>query len=94
VASLTDAGTTSIGNAGPHGFSEIVYAYTSTTANNGTAFSGLNANTVFYHVTLGLAMLIGRFLVAIAVLAIAGSTARKPRVPTSLGTLVSGMTHT
>ena len=87
VASVTDAGTTALGNPGPHGFSEIVYAYTSTTANNGTAFAGLSANTLFYNITLALAMLIGRYFVAIPVLAIAGSMVQKPRVPASLGTL-------
>jgi K+-transporting ATPase ATPase A chain len=76
-----------LGNPGPHGFSEIVYAYTSTTANNGTAFSGLGFNTLFYNVTLSLAMLIGRYLVAVPVLAIAGSMVTKPRLPAGLGTL-------
>jgi K+-transporting ATPase ATPase A chain len=85
AASVTPAGTSSILNPGPHGFSEILYAYTSASANNGTAFAGLAANTVFYNVTLGLTMLIGRFLVAVPVLALAGSLARKPRVAPTLG---------
>lgn len=86
VASVTSAGTSSISNPGPHGFGEILYAFTSTTANNGSAFAGLTTNTPFYNVTLAFAMLIGRFLMIIPVLAIAGSMARKQRVPPSLGT--------
>lgn len=90
-ASVADYGTNSILNPGPHGFSEILYAYSSGTGNNGSAFAGLNANTLFYNVTVGLAMLIGRFLTIVPVLAIAGSLARKPRVPSGLGTMP---THT
>jgi len=86
LASVTDLGTGTLGNPGPHGFSEILYAYTSATANNGTAFAGLNANTVFYNSTIGLAMLIGRFLVVVPIRAIAGSMVAKPRVPPNLGT--------
>jgi K+-transporting ATPase ATPase A chain len=89
--SVADYGTSSILNAGPHGFSEILYAYSSGTANNGSAFAGLSANTPFYNVTIGLAMLIGRFLMMVPALAIAGSLARKPRVAPSLGTMP---THT
>jgi K+-transporting ATPase ATPase A chain len=73
-------------NAGPHGFSEILYAYTSATGNNGSAFAGLTANTVFYNSTLGIAMLVGRFLVIIPMLAAAGSLAAKKIVPPSEGT--------
>ena len=73
-------------NAGPHGYSEILYAYTSTTANNGSAFAGLTANTPFYNSTLGFAMLIGRFLMIIPMLATAGSLAGKKIVPPSEGT--------
>ncbi|ACZ42994.1 potassium-transporting ATPase, A subunit [Thermobaculum terrenum ATCC BAA-798] len=73
-------------NPGPHGLSEIVYAYSSATGNNGSAFAGLSANTAFYNLTLGLAMLGGRFLLLLPVLAIAGSMARKRAVPPSLGT--------
>ena len=73
-------------NAGPHGYSEILYAYTSATGNNGSAFAGLTANTVFYNSTLGAAMLIGRFLMIIPMLAAAGSLAAKKIVPPSEGT--------
>ncbi|WP_237481132.1 potassium-transporting ATPase subunit KdpA [Lichenibacterium dinghuense] len=74
-------------NPGPHGFSEILYAYTSAAANNGSAFAGLSANTLFFNATLGIAMLFGRFFVHIPALAIAGSLASKKRVPPSGGTL-------
>ena len=73
-------------NPGPHGFSEILYAYTSAAANNGSAFGGLSANTLFYNTTLGIAMLFGRFFIHIPALAIAGSLAGKKRVPASAGT--------
>lgn len=73
-------------NSGPHGFSEILYAYTSGTGNNGSAFAGLNANTPWYNLTIGLAMLIGRFLFLIPLLAAAGSLAAKKTVPTTSGT--------
>lgn len=86
IACVTEPGLAGIGNAGPHGFSEILYAYTSAAATNGNAFAGLNANTVFYNFTLALAMFFGRFLV---IHAIAGSLARKPAVPVSAGTLPS-----
>jgi K+-transporting ATPase ATPase A chain len=72
--------------SGPHGFSEILYAYTSATANNGSAFAGLSANTPFYNVTLGLAMLIGRFLMIVPMMAVAGALASKKIVPASAGT--------
>ncbi len=72
--------------AGPHGFSEALYAYVSTTANNGSAFAGLSANTPFWNTTLGLAMMIGRFLFVIPALAVAGSLAAKKTVPPSAGT--------
>ncbi len=85
-ASVARYGTMSILNPGPHGFSEILYAFSSGTANNGSAFAGLNANTPFYNVVIGVAMLVGRFLLIVPVLAIAGSLARKQRVPPSLGT--------
>jgi K+-transporting ATPase ATPase A chain len=74
------------GNAGPHGFSEILYAYTSQTANNGSAFAGLSANTPFYNLSGGIAMLVGRFFVIIPAMAIAGSLAAKKTVPASAGT--------
>jgi K+-transporting ATPase ATPase A chain len=76
----------SLGNAGPHGLSEIVYAYGSTTANNGSAFAGLNGGTTWFNNTLGLAMLFGRFAYAIPVLALAGSLAAKKKAPISAGT--------
>jgi K+-transporting ATPase ATPase A chain len=79
-------GTSSILNPGPHGLSEILYAYSSGTANNGSAFGGLNANTDWYNTTIGLAMLVGRFFMIIPPLAIAGSLSRKKRVPESPGT--------
>jgi K+-transporting ATPase ATPase A chain len=79
-------GTSSIANPGPHGLTEILYAFTSVTGNNGSAFGGLNANTHWYNITLGLAMLVGRFFMVIPMLAIAGSLGRKKRVPPSQGT--------
>ncbi|MBV9171006.1 MAG: potassium-transporting ATPase subunit KdpA [Chloroflexi bacterium] len=86
ASSVGDWGTAATNNPGPHGFSEILYAFTSATGNNGSAFAGLGANTPYYNTTLGLAMLIGRFLMIVPLLAIAGSMVRKKRVPTSLGT--------
>ncbi|THF83998.1 potassium-transporting ATPase subunit KdpA [Deinococcus sp. KSM4-11] len=77
----------SLNNPGAHGFSEVLYAYTSGTANNGSAFAGLNANTPFYNLTIGLAMLIGRYLTLLPMLAVAGLLAAKRRVPPSSGTL-------
>ncbi|HOY31761.1 MAG TPA: potassium-transporting ATPase subunit KdpA [Bacteroidales bacterium] len=85
-ASLSSYGLSSLNNPGAHGFSEILYAYSSAAGNNGSAFAGLNANTVFYNLTLGLGMLIGRFGVIIPVLAIAGSIAKKKTIPSSAGT--------
>ncbi|HEV3276794.1 MAG TPA: potassium-transporting ATPase subunit KdpA [Terriglobia bacterium] len=79
--------TANINNDGPHGFSEILYAYTSTNANNGSAFAGLNGNTPWYNLTLGIATLIGRFLFIIPMLAVAGSLAAKKKVPITSGTL-------
>ena len=73
-------------NAGPHGFSEALYAYTSATGNNGSAFAGLSANVPFWNTTLGIAMLVGRFLFVVPMLAVAGSLAGKKIVPASLGT--------
>ncbi len=87
LASVIPAGRDGLGNAGPHGFSEILYAYTSAAATNGSAFAGLNANTPFYNLTLGLAMVAGRFLVIVPVLAVAGSLAAKPAVPRAVGAL-------
>jgi K+-transporting ATPase ATPase A chain len=86
VSVLKPFGTSSIANSGPHGFSEILYAYTEGAANNGSAFAGLNANTHWYNTSLAFSMLIGRFLMVIPALAIAGSLARKKTVPPTLGT--------
>jgi len=79
-------GLSSLSNAGPHGLSEILYAYTSAAGNNGSAFGGLNANTPWYNTTIGITMLAGRFLMIIPMLAIAGNLGRKKRVPPSAGT--------
>jgi len=86
VASVTRAGTSAILNPGPHGFSEMLYAFSSATGNNGSAFAGLSSDSLFYNVTLAFSMLIGRFLMKVPILAIAGSMASKQRVPPSLGT--------
>jgi len=85
-ASVSSVGLSSLNNGGPHGFSEILYAYSSAAGNNGSAFAGLNANTLFYNLTLGIGMLIGRFGVIIPVLAIAGNMAKKKITPPSAGT--------
>ena len=85
-AAVAGYGQSSLNNAGPHGLSEILYAFTSGTGNNGSAFAGLNANTPFYNVTLGLAMLGGRFLMIIPALAIAGSMLNKKTVASGPGT--------
>jgi K+-transporting ATPase ATPase A chain len=87
IAVVLPAGLAGLGNAGPHGFSEILYAYTSAANTNGSSFAGLSTNTPFYNLTLALAMVIGRFLVVVPVLALAGSLATKRRVAPSLGTL-------
>jgi K+-transporting ATPase ATPase A chain len=76
----------SIANPGPHGLSEILYAYSSATGNNGSAFAGLSANTPWYNTTLGIAMLLGRFTYVVPVMAIAGSLAARTKVPASQGT--------
>jgi K+-transporting ATPase ATPase A chain len=87
VASVSPGvGTSSILNPGPHGLSEILYAYSSGAANNGSAFGGLNANTPWYNTTIGVTMLVGRFFMIIPPLAMAGSLSRKKPVPPSLGT--------
>ncbi|MFA6483126.1 MAG: potassium-transporting ATPase subunit KdpA [Bacteroidales bacterium] len=85
-ASVSQAGLSSLNNPGPHGFSEILYAFSSAAGNNGSAFAGLNANTLFYNLSLGLGMLIGRFGYIIPVLAIAGHMAGKKMTPLSAGT--------
>ena len=86
LAVVIKPGLDGLANAGPHGFSEALYAFTSATGNNGSAFAGLSANTPFYNTTLGLAMFIGRFLMIVPMLAIAGSLVRKKVVPVSAGT--------
>jgi K+-transporting ATPase ATPase A chain len=91
VAVLLKGALSSLANTGPHGLSEILYAYTSAANNNGSAFAGLNAATPWFDTTLGLAMLIGRFFLIIPTLGIAGSLARKPSLPPSAGTFP---THT
>jgi len=91
VAVLISAGKSGIANPGAHGFSEVLYAFTSASANNGSAFAGLNANTVFYNLTLGFCMFFCRYWLIIPILAIAGSLSAKKIVPTTQGTLP---THT
>ena len=86
ISSVNGFGTSSIANPGPHGFSEMLYAFTSGAGNNGSAFGGLTVNTAWYDVTMGLTMLAGRFLMIIPMLAIAGNLAAKKYVPPSLGT--------
>ncbi len=81
-----DFGTSSIWNPGPHGLSEVLYAYTSGTGNNGSAFAGISANTKWYNTTIGIAMLLGRFMIIVPMLALAGNLGRKKQVPPSLGT--------
>ena len=91
LAAVLPAGLAGPENAGPHGFSEILYAYVSGTGNNGSAFAGLSANTLYYNTTIGGAMLMGRFIFVIPMLAVAGSLARKKILPASAGTFP---THT
>jgi len=88
-ASVTTAGLSSLGNSGPHGLSEILYAFTSAAGNNGSAFAGLNANTVFYNISMGFGMLLGRFGVIIPVMAIAGNLVKKNKSPLSAGTFTT-----
>jgi K+-transporting ATPase ATPase A chain len=91
LAVITDVGKAGIANPGAHGFSEILYAFSSAAGNNGSAFAGLSANTPFYNIVLGIIMLFGRYGIIIPVLAIADSLAAKKSVPTTVGTLP---THT
>jgi K+-transporting ATPase ATPase A chain len=86
VAVVAKFGTSSISNPGPHGLSQILYAYTSSAGNNGSAFGGLNPNTLWYNTSTAFAMLLGRFFVVIPILAIAGNLAGKKAAPPSLGT--------
>ena len=87
IAVMTTGGKTGVFNPGAHGFSEVLYAFTSAGNNNGSAFQGLSANTVFYNVALGIVMWLGRFWPIVATLAIAGSLAAKKRVPVTEGTM-------
>lgn len=87
VAVVLPSAVASMGNAGPHGFSEVLYAFTSATANNGSAFGGLSGNTFFYNLALATAMFVGRFMMIVPTMAIAGSLAGKKLVPPSAGTL-------
>jgi K+-transporting ATPase ATPase A chain len=86
VAAVNPQALTQLGNSGPHGFSEMLYLYTSSTANNGSAFAGITANTMFFNITGAIAMFVGRFMMIIPTVAIAGSLASKKSVPASLGT--------
>ena len=91
IGVLTDAGKAGVANPGPHAFSEILYAYSSASGNNGSAFAGLSANTPFYNSSLGIVMFFARFWIIVPVLALAGSLATKKKVPAGVGTLP---THT
>jgi len=86
VAAVNPDATSQLNNAGPHGFSEMLYLYTSSTGNNGSAFAGISANTLFFNITGAVAMFVGRFLMIVPAMAIAGSLAAKKSVPPSLGT--------
>ena len=95
IAIVSKTGLAGISNPGPHGLSQILYAYTSATGNNGSAFGGINSNTLWYNSTLAVAMLLGRFFAVIPILAIAGNLAAKKHVPESLGTFpVTGLLFT
>jgi K+-transporting ATPase ATPase A chain len=87
AAVMTETGRSAVANGGPHGFSEILYAFSSTSNNNGSAFAGLSTDRPFYNIALGLAMLLGRYALAVPVLAAAGALAAKKYVPPSAGTL-------
>ncbi|MBB1089884.1 potassium-transporting ATPase subunit KdpA [Rhodopseudomonas palustris] len=87
VAVVMPSAVASMANAGPHGFTEVLYAFTSATGNNGSAFGGLSANTMFYNLTLACSMLVGRFFMIIPAMALAGSLAAKRSIPPSAGTL-------
>jgi K+-transporting ATPase ATPase A chain len=86
ISSIRPYGLSALGNNGPHGLSEILYAFTSAAGNNGSAFGGLSTNTAWYNTAMGITMLLGRFWMKIPVLAIAGSLAKKKYVPASVGT--------
>ncbi len=91
VAVLLDAGKAGVSNPGEHGFSEILYAFSSASNNNGSAFAGISANTPFYNISLGICMWFARYWLIVAVLGLAGALAAAKRVPVSAGTLP---THT
>lgn len=86
ISAINETALSSLANKGPHGFSEMLYAYTSSAANNGSAFAGLSANTVYYNLMLALAMFVGRFAIIVPILAVAGSLAQKRYSPPSAGT--------
>jgi K+-transporting ATPase ATPase A chain len=86
ISVLYSFGTSAITNAGPHGFSQVLYAFTSSVANNGSGFGGLSGNTLWYNTSLGMAMLLGRFMMILPMLAIAGNLAAKKQTPATLGT--------
>jgi potassium-transporting ATPase potassium-binding subunit len=86
VSSVVPSAVAATNNQGPHGFTEMLYLYVSSTANNGSAFAGISANTMFYNLTGAVAMLVGRFWMIIPAMAIAGSLAAKKTVPASAGT--------
>ena len=86
VAAVNPQAVSQVANDGPHGFSEILYLYTSSTGNNGSAFAGITANTLFFNITGAIAMFVGRFIMIVPAMAIAGSLAAKKSVPPSLGT--------
>jgi K+-transporting ATPase ATPase A chain len=86
ISLVTKSGLAGIANAGPHGLSEIFYAYAEAGANNGSAFGGINANTLWYNTTIASTMLFGRFFMVVPVLAIAGSLVRKKQTPETSGT--------
>ncbi len=85
IAAMIPVGLSSLANNGPHGLSEILYAYSSAAGNNGSAFAGLNANTPWYNTTLGITMFLGRFAFIVPMMAIAGSVGQKTRIPSSKG---------
>jgi K+-transporting ATPase ATPase A chain len=87
IAVIVPSGKGAVSNPGPHGFSEILYAFSSTGNNNGSAFAGLSTNNLFYNIALGIAMFVSRYWLAIPTLAIAGSLSKKKIVPVSQGTL-------
>ncbi|HYZ47481.1 MAG TPA: potassium-transporting ATPase subunit KdpA, partial [Sphingomonas sp.] len=86
IAVVYPTAVASMANAGPHGFSELLYAFTSQTANNGSAFAGLSGNIPFYNITGGVSMFVGRFFMIVPAMAIAGALAEKKSIPPSMGT--------